>query len=106
METLIWDLRTLDAFTLVAPILFVLAINMILAWDYPVLGVLLLVRRMMGSSPVRRDGEARALPVLVVIPSLLRQRDELTSVTSSLDSVAGNGYPGDLTIVVSIDGTL
>jgi hypothetical protein len=58
-----------------------------------------------------RPGERKLAPgvkplsTLVVIPSLLRVQDELTSMLSTVESVAGNGYPGPLLIVLSIDGT-
>jgi len=40
-----------------------------------------------------------------VIPSLLRKPDELASMMSTVESIAGNGYPGQLLIVLTIDGT-
>jgi len=63
-----------------------------------------LVQRALGISRTARDAGAVALPLLVVIPSLLRQRDELTSMQSTVESIASNGYPGELTIVITIDG--
>jgi len=75
----------------------------LVCWDYPLLLPYLLFRRAI--RPARSQPRAQALPVLVVIPSLLRKRDELTSMISTVTSVATNGYPGDLVIIVTIDGT-
>lgn len=103
MEPFFWNIRTLDGFVLGAPIATVLFLLMVLCWDYPLLLVYRLFQRATGRSDVPSSGEA--LPVLVVIPSLLRQREELVSMMSTVESVANNGYPGELTIVVTIDGT-
>jgi hypothetical protein len=74
-------------------------------WDYPILLGYRLYQRVFGSNRDERDRDAVALPLLVVIPSLLRHADELTSMQSTVQSIAGNEYPGPLTIVVTIDGT-
>lgn len=107
MEALIWSLRTLDGFVLGAPLAKVLFLLLVLCWDYPILLTIRLSQRTFGRTR-SRDALApdAALPLLVVIPSLLRKRDELVSLTSTVPSVAENGYPGELTIVVTIDGTL
>ena len=105
MESIVWSLRTFSGFTTIAPMAKVFVVLLLLCWDYPLLLPYLLLRRAMGKSQARRDPQARALPILVVIPSLLRKRDELDSMMSTVESVATNGYPGSLTIVVTIDGT-
>ena len=105
MESLLWSLRTLDGTLVAAPILKALFALMMLCCDYPILLSYRLYQRAFGRSRTARDTEAVALPLLVVIPSLLRNRDELTSMMSTVESIARNGYPGDLTIVVTIDGT-
>jgi hypothetical protein len=106
MEELIWNLRTLGGLTIAAPVFHMLWVLLLLCWEYPLLlPYCLAVRAASGEPPGRRDPSARALPVLLVIPSLLRVRDELTSMMSTIASCAENGYPGELTIVISIDGT-
>ncbi|CAN5909142.1 hypothetical protein BH11MYX4_BH11MYX4_12770 [soil metagenome] len=105
MESLLWRLHTLDGFVLAAPIFGSLALLLVTCWDYPLLLAYRLYQRAFGLSRTARDQGAAALPVLVVIPSLLRNRDELTSMMSTVGSIAHNGYEGDLTIVVTIDGT-
>jgi hypothetical protein len=105
VQSLLWSVRTAGGFAVAAPILKVLLVLLVLCWDYPILLVFRLYQRAFGRSRTVQDREAIAYPLLVVIPSLLRKRDELTSMMSTVESIAGNGYPGDLTIVLTIDGT-
>jgi len=101
MESVFWNLRTLNGFSVFAPIALVLAFTLLVFWDYPLLLLYLLVSRALRP---RRPAPARALSTLVVIPSLLRIEEELRSMQSTVESVASNGYPGRLLIVLSIDG--
>jgi hypothetical protein len=105
MEPLLWKIRTLDGYLLGAPILSSLFVLLALCPEYTLLFAYRLHQRVFGRSRRARDAGALPLPVLVVVPSLLRVKDELDSLTSTVASIANNGYPGDLTIVVSIDGT-
>lgn len=104
MDAVFWNLRTSSGFSLAAPLALVVVATLIAFWDYPLMLVHSLVRRALGPAP-SRNPEALPLSALVVIPSLLRVEDELTSMLSTVESVATNGYPGRLLIVVSIDGT-
>lgn len=101
MESVFWNLRTLSGFSLAAPMMVVLLFTLLMFWDYPLMLAYLLVSRAFGE---RRREPAQALSTLVVIPSLLRVEDELRSMQSTVESIARNGYPGDLLIVLSIDG--
>jgi cellulose synthase/poly-beta-1,6-N-acetylglucosamine synthase-like glycosyltransferase len=104
MESVLWNLRTLNGFSTLAPMLAVLFFTLAAFWDYPLLLIYSLVFRALGRKR-RFPAYAKPLSALVVIPSLLRKQDELTSMLSTIESVATNGYPGRLLIVVSIDGT-
>jgi hypothetical protein len=104
LESVLWNLRTQSGFSTLAPILAVVLFTFTAFWDYPLLLVYSLVRRALGSGR-RVPPYAKPLSTLVVIPSLLRKEDELTSMLSTIESVACNGYPGKLLIVISIDGT-
>jgi hypothetical protein len=88
-----------------APFVTVLAVVLVVCWDYPLLVPYFLACRALARNPHGEAGDARPPHVLVVIPSLLRKQDELTSMMSTVESVATNGYPGELLIVISIDGT-
>ena len=104
MEVLLWKLSALSAESLTAPLIHSLALLSVLCWDYWFLLLVFLYRRVLN-----HDGLAsypHPLPnALLVIPSLLRTRAELTSMISTVRSVAHNGYPSELLVVVSIDGT-
>lgn len=96
----------MSGFALAAPTLRVLFIVLaIMCWDYPLVLLYRLVSRILGGLRLKRDSEARALPVLVVIPSLLRVPDEVSSLKSTVRNLLENGYPGDLTVIVTIDGS-
>jgi hypothetical protein len=41
---------------------------------------------------------------LVIIPSLMRAKDELDAIKATIESVTTNDYPGSLVIIASIDG--
>lgn len=43
---------------------------------------------------------------LLIIPSLLRARDELDAIKATIESVTTNDYPSDLIVIASIDGYL
>jgi cellulose synthase/poly-beta-1,6-N-acetylglucosamine synthase-like glycosyltransferase len=104
MESVLWNLRTVSGFSTLAPMLAVLLFTFTAFWDYPILLVYSLTARAFGRGR-SVPPYAKPLSTLVVIPSLLRKEDELTSMLSTIESVATNGYPGKLLIVLSIDGT-
>jgi len=106
MECLVWTLRTVSGFRVGAPLAFSLFILLLLCWDYLLLFPLVVCSRLARAFAPRKQQRASAMlpPALVVIPTLLRKRDELTSLFSTIESVANNGYPGKLLLVVSIDG--
>lgn len=108
MESVIWNVRTLDDFVLGAPFVQFLLFVLVVFWDYPLLVCYFLLRQTLGfglRQPAAADAQAKPLAVLVVIPSMLRKREELTSMMATVRSIANNGYPGPLLIVLSIDGT-
>lgn len=106
LDAILWNLRTLPSAATAAPVISVLFLTLfVFCWDYPLLVLWRLGQRVLRVDRSRRDTDARALPVLVVIPSLLRKPDELSSMMSTVESIANNGYPGELTIVLTIDGT-
>ena len=106
MTSVLWSFKTFTGFSLSAPLVASLFILILLCWEYLLLlPRALWLRTRRGGAPRRRLPPGGAPSALVVIPSLLRKRDELTSMFGTIDSVATNGYPGELLIVVSIDGT-
>ncbi len=68
---------------------------------------LLLPTRLLASALGRTAGPSKArLPAgLLIIPSLLREADELEAIKATVSNVVANDYPGKLIVVMSIDGT-
>lgn len=106
LSAVFWSLATLPSAATVLPLVKVaLLLLFVFCWDFPLLLLWRLTQRALGIDRKKRDAGAKNLPVLVVIPSLLRKQDELDSMMSTVRSIADNGYRGPLTIVLSIDGT-
>jgi hypothetical protein len=103
MESVFWNLRTLNGFSVFAPLFAGAAVHAAGVLGLPAAAAVSCSRR----EPLARPGASpgKALSTLVVIPSLLRVEEELRSMQSTVESVASNGYPGHLLIVLSIDGT-
>jgi cellulose synthase/poly-beta-1,6-N-acetylglucosamine synthase-like glycosyltransferase len=100
-------LRTMSGFEVGAPLAYSLLVLLLLCWDYLLLFPAFLLRSAWRGFAGQEAAAKAPGPVpsaLIVIPSLLRERAELTSMFSTIESVASNGYPGRLVIVVSIDG--
>ena len=106
MEPVLWTVSTLDASVWAGLFATLFVVLIFFCPDYPILLVYRQIQRTFGIDRHDQDRDALALPLLVVIPSLLRRRDELTSMMSTVRSIADNGYPGDMTIVLTIDGNL
>jgi hypothetical protein len=106
MESLFWSFRTLDSFQLAAPIL----LNLLICFtffqsDRILLLVRSVVRSVLGRPDAFRPGGRGERPSgLVIIPSLLRDEEELNAITTTVASCATNGYPEDLVIIASVDG--
>lgn len=106
MESLFWGFRTLDSFQLTAPIL----LNLFVCFAFFQSDrILLLIRYLSNIALDRRDSfrplERGARPSgLVIIPSLLRDRDDLNAITTTVHSCATNEYPSELVIIASVDG--
>jgi hypothetical protein len=84
---------------------FSILVLLILCWDYALLPFYYVGQHLfrLASGSFNSDEEA-PLPALVIIPTMLRRTDELESLKSTIESVLTNGYPGELFVVVSIDG--
>jgi cellulose synthase/poly-beta-1,6-N-acetylglucosamine synthase-like glycosyltransferase len=106
MESLVWGIRTHEAFTFAWPIFLNLVICLVIAQgDFP----LLIAARLLRSSFFRKDSFYRRpsgeRPTgLVIIPSLLRDDGDFNAITTTLESCGANGYPSELHIIASVDG--
>lgn len=99
-----WGFRALSFFPFSTAVGLLAFALVLMFWDYAFLFPRHLLRVALGRS---RSAHCRGqVPSgLVVVPTLLRNRDELTALQATLESVWSNGYPNDLVIVASIDGT-
>lgn len=106
MESVFWGFRTLDTFQITAPIL----LNLLIAFAFFQSDRILLLARSYANTILNRPDAFRPVargerPTgLVIIPSLLRDDEELNAITTTVESCATNGYPSDLVIVASVDG--
>jgi hypothetical protein len=106
VESLIWGFRTLDPLLLATPVLLNLALLFALTqFDFVLLLSVRLIRTALGiADSFRPLGPGERPAGLVIIPSLLRNADDLRAITTTVESAATNGYPGDLFVVASVDG--
>lgn len=101
MTWLLGDLQTLFAAT---PVGAAALVFLMLFGDQ--LGVLLPARLLFSALERRPRPSKERLPAgLLIIPSLLRERGELEAIKATVSNVLENDYPGEMTIVTSIDGT-
>lgn len=106
MEALAWGLRSRDPFLLAWPIALTLFVTLsFMQSDY----VLLLARDLLRKVLGRDDGFRPAGPherpsAMVIIPSLLRGKDDLDAITLTVESCATNQFPSALVIVAAVDG--
>jgi hypothetical protein len=106
VESLIWHLRTLDSFMFAWPILLSLGICFAVAQtDFPLLLGAWFAKHAIGRGDTFRPAPPGARPSgLVVIPSLLRNRDDLLAITTTVESCVKNGYPSELVVIAAVDG--
>lgn len=106
MESIVWIFRTREPFSLAWPICLGLAICLMIGQ----LDMLLLLGVRLSRVVLGRDDDFRPLrkderPTgLVIIPSLLRNEDDLTAFTTTIESCGTNGYPSELVIIAAVDG--
>ena len=107
MEGLSWALLTHDRFLIAWPLCLSLAVGFLLVQsDFVGLLIAFFARLAVRGRPdafVKLPAGARPSG-LVIIPSLLRNRGDFTAITTTVASCADNGYPGELVVVVSVDG--
>lgn len=106
MDGFVWGLRTLDVFLIVVPVFF-LHVMVTFTIERPdVLGLFATFfgRKALGLPFFTPGGPGSRPTGLVIIPSLLRDGDDLKAITTTIESCATNGYPSELVIVASVDG--
>lgn len=100
---LTWTLKQLFTFAIATPIGLLAFGLAMMFFDYALLLPRHFFRRAL-RGPTLPDASTRLPSGLLVIPSLLRGRDELEAIQATLSNVLENGYPGEMLVVASIDG--
>lgn len=104
MDKLIWFFTNATAVDVLGPIALPILLGIVLYQShYPWLIIKYLFKAVRGDGQPRLAPEDR-LTGLIVVPSLLRKRDELDAIQRAMAAAASNEYPGALIIVGSIDG--
>jgi hypothetical protein len=107
MESLLWSFRTRDSFTLAWPV--VLGLFVCLMFGQTDM-LLLLARRFIRfvargtDETFVRLGKGERPTGLIIIPSLLRNHEDLNAFTTTIESCGLNGYPSELVIIAAVDG--
>lgn len=105
MESLWWSLKTRDSFLLGWPVLAGLFLLLIFRQgDFVILLIAHMVRLVTGRTERNRPVLGEFPSAIVIIPSLLRNREDFDAITLTVDACATNRYPGELVIMASVDG--
>src|SRR4051812_7183127 len=97
-----WILHDLLGFFIATPVGAALTLFCVLFGDYFFLLPRHYLRRAINGPAM--PSTARLPSGLLVIPSLLRGADELDAIKTTVANVLENAYPGDMQVVLSIDG--
>jgi len=106
VEKLLWHFRTASSIEMLGPLWLPLVVGLALYYSsYLPIFVRAIARKL---QPRHLDAPlppADRLDVLVVLPTLLRNRGELIGLERAIGSVLDNGYPGRLVVCAAIDDT-
>ncbi len=104
MEHLFWFFQVQSAYGILSAISFPLLVGLALyQTDYAFLLLRHLFLGARGRRELPRLSSAKAPSALLVMPTLLRNKDELEGMKRAIRSTVTNGYPGSLVVVASID---
>ncbi|HVH40992.1 MAG TPA: hypothetical protein VM925_01575, partial [Labilithrix sp.] len=106
MQSLLWAFRTHDSFTLAWPIFLSLAVCLLIGQTdlLLLLGAWFAKLTLNKHDSFRRAGKDERPTGLVIIPSLLRNEEDLNAFTTTVESCGTNGYPSELVILACVDG--
>ena len=105
MESILWSLGRADGVEILGQLWRPFVIGLVLYYS-GYLGVWLqTLARAAGLIRFRPLAPADAVDVLVVIPTLLKTRDDVDSLRDAAATVVDNRYPGRVALVMAIDGS-
>ncbi|MCB9561944.1 MAG: hypothetical protein H6709_13600 [Kofleriaceae bacterium] len=104
MDKVIWHLRSAGGVELVGSLWLPLVVGLTLYYSsyLPIL-VRALARKASAPRPLPALDPGVGHDLLVVLPTLLRRRDELLGLQRAITSILDNGYPGHLVVCPAID---
>jgi hypothetical protein len=105
VDTLLWSIGTADGLGVLGRLWRPFLIGVMLYYSgYLAIWLAALARAAGLLRAVRPLAPHEAVDALVVIPSLLRNRDDLEDLQAAAATALGNGYPGKLVVCCAIDG--
>mgnify|MGYP000971768534 CR=1 FL=1 len=105
MESIFWSLGRADGVEILGGLWRPFLIGLVLYYS-GYLGVWLqTLARAAGLTRFRPLAAREAVDVLVVIPTLLKTRDDVDSLRDAAATVVDNRYPGRVVLVMAIDGS-
>ncbi len=107
MENLLWSFKTANTFVIAYTIIISFIVGLILFnADYFILLAVKLVEAVWyGKKQFVPGPRESCLSGIAIIPSLLRDEDDLKEIQATVESVGNNGYPADLFVIVAVDGS-
>jgi hypothetical protein len=104
MDTIVWNLH--DSAHVLTALLRPFAISMLLYFSgYWFVWFSTLARAAGLTKPFRALDRSEAIDVLVVVPTMLRSREELDELRHAASTIVDNGYPGRVITCLAIDGS-
>ncbi len=106
MDTVLWNLEGADGASILSALWRPFVIGMLLYFSgYWYVWFRLLAHAAGLTRPFRPLTRDEAVDILVVIPTMLRRRDELEDLQGAAETVLANGYPGRVVVCLSLDGS-
>lgn len=107
MDAILWAFKAHDPFSIAWPLALSLSVGFLLVQSDFVGLLLAFFSRLTFFG--RHDSFQPMGPIsrpsgMVIVPALLRNRDDFQAITTSVHSCATNGYPSELVIIASVDG--
>lgn len=105
MESILWSLGRADGVEILGGLWRPFLIGLVLYYSGYLEVWLATLARAAGLTRFRPLASAEAVDILVVIPTLLRTRDDAESLFAAAATVVGNRYPGRVVLVLAVDGS-
>lgn len=106
MDTLVWAITNADGVGVLGSLWRPLLVSICLYYSgYPYVWLATLARATRIAPAFRPFAPGEAPAILIVIPTLLRKREDLADLRDAAATVVANQYPGDVVVVLALDGS-